>query len=54
MLLRLQALDPRLGLLLLEDDEGPPVLVEDHGHGGDAPAVRTLGLLDVLLLRRSN
>ena len=32
MLLRLEALDPTLGLLLLQDDEGPSIFIEDHGH----------------------
>ena len=32
-LLRLQALEPVLGLLLPEDDEGPAVLVKDQRHG---------------------
>mmetsp|Transcript_27203 Transcript_27203/g.92600 ORF Transcript_27203/g.92600 Transcript_27203/m.92600 type:complete len:580 (+) Transcript_27203:51-1790(+) len=41
VLLRLQALDAALLLLLLQDDEGPPVLVEDHRHGcGEGGAAR--------------
>ena len=53
--LGLQALDAGLGLLLLQDDEGPAILVEDHGHGCGVRPLRDgffVYWMSILLRRR--